>query len=769
MVERYTDWVLRYKWLVLLLSILLAFMTSYGAKNIFFSSNYRDFFSTDNPQLQAFDLLQTTYTKTDNVFVVLEPKSGNAFDRETLQAVIELTEKSWQLPYSTRVDSVSNYQHTISEDDDLFVADFIEDLDSLANEDLNTLKQIAIQEPLLIHRLVSQDGSITAVNATIYLPELAETEVPEVVAAARAIIQDMEKAYPNINFYVTGTILLNNAFFESSMNDLALLIPLMFLIIIVTLGLLLRSITGTLSSIVVIFLSITSAMGIYGWLGGFLTGPSSAAPTIIVTMAVADCVHILVSFLQGMRQGLSKELAMKESLRVNFSPVFITSLTTIVGFLSMNASDVPLFRDLGNLVAFGVAGAFIYAIFTLPALMMVLPVRVKPEKAHKKNDLAWLSDFVIKNKRPLFWGITLFTLIFVSLVPNNRINDEFVNNFDESIEFRQHTDFVEERFTGIYTIDYSFKTEVEGGIANPRFLQDLENLSQWLRTQPEVIHVNTITDIFKRLNKNMHGDDPDFYKLPNDRELAAQYLLLYEMSLPYGLDLNNQIDINKTATRLSITLKNIPSETTLEMERRIATWVANNTQLTLSAAASPNIMFSHIGYRNATSMISGTLIALALITLVLIVALRSVKLGLLSMVPNIIPIGIAFGIWSLVKGDIGISLATSVGMSLGIVVDDTVHFLSKYLRGKREKNLDDEAAVRYAFSTVGVALLVTSAVLIAGFVVLSLSSFAMNSDRGLIASVTIALALLIDFLFLPTLLLRKKPQENTNAAHNPAT
>ncbi len=768
MTERYAQWVIHHKWLVIISSLLVILATGYGAKNLHFSSNYRAFFSEGNPQLAAFDLLQNTYTKTDNVFILLAPKSGDAFDRNTLNALTELTEQAWLLPYTTRVDSLSNYQHTTAEEDDLYVADLLEGYPDLSDQEISDIRNIAVNEPLLIYRLVDPQGKVTAVNATMYLPEKADTEVPEVVSATRELVAEMEKAYPDIEFYVTGTIMLNNAFFESSMNDLATLIPLMFAIIIVTLGLLLRSFAGTISSVFVIFVSIFTALGIFGWSGFFMSGPAAAAPTIIVTMAVADCVHILVTFVHEMRLGKTKQQAMQESLRVNFQPIFITTVTTIIGFLSMNSSDVPLFRDLGNLTAMGVGMAWFFSIYTLPALMMALPVRIRKKADESRQNLTGLAEFVIKNRKPLMVGTLMISVVFSAMVPTNTINDEFVKYFDTSIQFRQHTDVVEEKLSGIYTIDYSLHSESGGTISNPQFLQDVEALSQWLRTQPEVIHVNTITDIFKRLNKNMHGDDAEWYRLPQDQELAAQYLLLYEMSLPYGLDLNNQIDINKTATRVTVTLKNIRSEHTLAMEQRIADWIETNTSIREFYAASPNVMFSHIGFRNATSMISGTILAMALITLVLIVALRSVKLGLLSMVPNLLPIGIAFGIWGLIDGDIGLSLATSVGMALGIVVDDTVHFLSKYLRAKREKQLSNEDAVRYAFSTVGVALWVTSFVLVAGFLVLSLSSFGMNADRGLLAAMAIALALAIDFLFLPTLLLGKaSPFSKTSSTGNP--
>lgn len=251
----------------------------------------------------------------------------------------------------------------------------------------------------------------------------------------------------------------------------------------------------------------------------------------------------------------------------------------------------------------------------------------------------------------------------------------------------------------------------------------------------------------------MHGDDLSRYELPSKRELAAQYLLLYEMSLPYGLDLNNQINVDKSATRISVTLKTISTRQILELERRVAQWLSNNTPSLLTTGSSPTIMFSHIGQRNIRSMLWGTSIALILISGILIFALRSLKLGLISLIPNLAPAAIAFGIWGVLVGEIGLSLSVVAGMTIGIVVDDTVHFLSKYLRAQREQGMRAEDAVRYAFSTVGIALGVTTAVLVAGFLVLALSAFELNSGMGLLTAITIAIALFIDYLLLPPLLI----------------
>lgn len=751
MINQFAANVIRWRWLIIVATLLIVGFIASGASSIGFSSNYRVFFSEDNEQLVAFETLQNTYSKSDNILFVMAPENGQVFTHKTLTAVQALTERSWQLPYSTRVDSITNYQHTEAEDDDLLVNDLVE---FPKRADLDKVKSIALNEPLLINRLISPRAHVTAVNATIQLPQISDNEIAEVVASARKMAEQFKLDHPGIKIHLTGSVMLGNAFAESAQKDMTNLVPIMFLVIIVALWLLLRSITATFSTVTVIFLSIATAMGMFGWLDWTLTGPSSSAPTIITTMAVADCVHILVTFLFNMRQGMEKSLAMQESIRINLQPVFVTSLTTMLGFMTMNFSEVPPFRDLGNTVAMGVVAAFFLSVLFLPALVMVLPIRIKKQAQASHKNIDKIAQFVISQRRAILYGSAIVSILIFAAIPLNKVNDEFVKYFKDGVEFRKDTDFTAENLSGIYTLEYSLLSGESGGISDPHFLKQIEAFSDWLEIKPEVVHVEAITEIFKRLNKNMHGDDPDYFKLPDSKELAAQYLLLYEMSLPFGLDLNNQLNVDKSSVRVFVVLENISSERTLELEQEIANWLQTNTTISEFYAASPNIMFSHIGQRNVDSMISGVGYALIIICLIMITVLKSIKLGVLSLVPNLIPIGAAFGLWGIFNGNVGISVATATGMILGIVIDDTVHFLSKYQRARTEKGYSSEQAVQYAFATVGTALWVTTLVLVAGFMVLALSDFNMNAHMGIFTACTITLALIFDFIALPAMLLK---------------
>jgi predicted RND superfamily exporter protein len=754
--RNYAQWIMRYRWLVLVVSILSVLFLASGGRFLQFDNDYRIFFDGDNPQLVAFEELQSTYTKNDNALIVLAPKSGTVFTKETMTAVADVTEKAWQVPFSLRVDSLSNYQHTFAEGDDLTVIDLVEDPAALDEEKLQAIKDITLNEPLLVRRLVSPSGHVTAINITLELPgEDVTSENPQAVAKVREIEQYIRDTYPEMDVYVSGIVMMNNAFPEASQYDMQHLIPLAVLIILTIVFLLLRNVTGTIVTFFVVVFSVMGAMGSAGWLGIHLSPPVMSAPIIILTLAIADCVHILSNWIQGMRKGLDKQAAMVESLRINMSPVFLTSITTAIGFLSLNFSDAPPFRDLGNIAAMGVIFAWVLSITFLPALTTLLPVRVKAKTDSSHTPMMdSIADFVIKQQKRLIWGMGIVIVALIAFIPRNELNDIFVQYFDERIQFRTDTDFIAENLTGVYFVDYSLNANEDNGVSIPAFQQDVEDFSNWLREQPEVLHVATITDIMKRLNRNMHGDDSEWYKLPDQRDLAAQYLLLYEMSLPYGLDLNNQIDIRKQSTRLSVLLKTISTKNILDFEQRAQDWMANNTPTIQTVGSSPTVMFAHIGKKNIQSMLIGTVLAFLMISLILLVALKSWKYGLLSLIPNLVPAGMAFGLWGIVDGQVGLSLSVVAAMTMGIVVDDTVHFLSKYLRAIREQALSAQEAVRYAFSTVGSALWVTSAALVAGFMVISTSSFELNSGMGLLVSMVVIFALIADFLFLPPLLMK---------------
>jgi len=759
-VERYIELVLSRRWLVAVLATLIMLAIASGARFVTVSNDYRTLFSEEDPKLAALDALENTYSTSELALIAVTPQDGTVFTRETLGAIEALTDAAWQTPYSNRVDSLTNYSHSEASEDDLVVAPLVKNASSLSDAGLERVEKIALGAPAIAGRLVSHDGRVGGVAIKFILPENMDQAVAEITDYLQDMLQQARASHPQLSYHLTGSVVMHRAFSDATKNDLRTLTPFVFLVIVAVTIVLLRSILGTLSIVAMILFVVNTTMGFAGWLNTTFSPTNAGVPIIIMTITVAHCVHIVTTVQQGMRRGLERNAAIAESIRINFSPVFLTSLTTMIGFLSLNASDSPPFHILGNFVAFGVFCAFIYSMTLLPALLSILPLRASTARTRKRDPFALLADFVIARRTLLLWCFVLVAALLVAGIPRNELTDNWTRYFDDRYEFRRDTDYVMQNLTGLDLLEYSLDAGREGGITDPGYLQKVETFANWYREQPEVFHVRAFPDIMKRLNKNMHGDDPGYYRLPEDPELAAQYLLLYELSLPVGLDLNDRMDVAKSATRMTVVVRSISTQELRGLDQRAQAWLQTHQPDLATEASGISVAFAHVTERNIRSMLRGTVIAMALISLILILVFRSLYLGAVSLVPNFVPAAMSFGMWGHLVGHVGLASSVVVAVAFGIIVDDTIHFLSKYVKSRQE-GLHATEAVRAAFQTVGRALATTTAVLSAGFLVFALSGFEISWALGLLVAITITFALAADFLLLPTLLIATDRRKNS--------
>ena len=750
--QSYAETLLRFRWLVLILLMAFMVVCSAGAKNLFFDNDYRAFFGETNPQLEAFERLQKTYTKIDNVQFAFDPSDGeNVISKNILMAVEALTERAWQLPYSLRVDSISNYQHTTVFEDDLIVEDLYSDFEVLDTEEVDLVASISQTEPSLTGRLHDAQHRSTAVSVTVQLPGADPMEVVEVSEAARALASQIEDEF-DVEIRLGGITMFNNAFSEASMNDMITLVPAMYLVILFVIFLLVRSIYATIAVLLVIFPCIFVAMGFGGWIHVGLTPASMSAPTIITTLAVADSIHFLVTMLNYKKLGNNHRDSIIHSLKINSKPIFLTSITTAVGFLSLNFSDSPPFHDLGNITAFGVMAAWLFSITLLPILISFVDIKPRASVGAINLFMEKAGTIISEKYRLVLILSVAVSLLLVASVPRNEINDDFLKYFDEDITFRSDTDWISENLAGLNAIQFDMRSGEDNGISDPEFLNKVDQFTGWARDHQLVTNVQSITDVFKRLNRDLNGGDKSFYRLPEDRELAAQYLLLYELSLPFGLDLNNQIDINKASTQIVVTIDDLTTNEIREWILEAEQFLQDEVGIS-SVAAGPTVMFSYIAERNIHGMLWGTFYAVIIISGLILVALKDVKLGLISLIPNILPAALAFGIWGLFVGQVNMAVAVVTGMALGVIVDDSVHFLTKYQIARNAAGANAKSAVVSAFTGVGTALLVTTIILVAGFVILAQSSFGLNSAMASLTAIALFMALIADLTLLPALLI----------------
>ncbi|MAQ99071.1 MAG: RND transporter [Oceanospirillaceae bacterium] len=757
-------WATERPWLVIALFVIASVTAIAGAKNLYFRGDYQVFFEDDYGPLADFEHMQKVFTKTENVAILMIPESGDVVTTDMLNLVREFTDMSWQTPYSSRVDSLTNFQYTWSEYDDMMVDNLVPDQDEFTSEELERIRSIALDEPSLRGNLISPDSKATMINIILQLPD-DQTDKTAIVSKVKlyvdGMIEKLKQEHPGVSFYQTGVIPMNYAFAAEARKDMQTLIPIMLVVVVGMIGLMMRSALATVAVSVVLVLAIGATMGLAGWWNYFLSVATINVPIVVFIIGVADCVHIAATMQYAQKLGKGRKEAVVYSLDLNWVPIFITSATTAVGFLTLTMSDSPVFADFGLLCAVGVTICYLMSILFFPALLTVMPIRLADKTEKPSPEMHWLADKVIKYKTPLLIFLSIVTVLVGSLAFKNDLNDMPIEYFAESTEFRQAAQAQNDNLSGVMRVDFALYSHEEGGISEPEFIYALEQFQQWLNEQPEVEHASSLADIYKRLNKNMHADDESWYKIPEDRELAAQYLLLYEMSLPYGLDLNNQINIDKSAARVTAIMGDTGTQEILDFEISSKAWFEENFPGIEMKVASPAIMFSHIGLTNMHSMIKSLFIAILLISGIMMFALKSLRLGAISLIPTLSPALVGFGIWFLISGYLNLGLSIVASMTLGIIVDDCVHFLAKYKRARAD-GMSTEEAVRYAFVNVGRALVITTVVLSVGFSILLMSAFRLNSDMGLATTIVLITALVIDFLFLPPLLLvldkDKKPK-----------
>jgi predicted RND superfamily exporter protein len=737
-----------------------------GATRAAFSTDYRIFFSPTDPKLMALESMEKVFTKTDNIAFVVKPKSGDVFSPEAISAITALTEAGWKLPHAVRVDSLTNFQHSRADGDELIV----EDLIPRGATDLARRKQLALAEPMLVGGLLAKDAGAAGINVTLRLPTATTEDVARAAEAARALLAEVSAAHPNLEIRVSGMALMNDAFMHASLRDMVVVFPLMAIVMLLVMVLSLGSRYATFSVVVIVAVSAIATLGTGGWLGYPLTPPSAAAPTIVLPLAVADAIHIIVSMTDAMRTGRTQKDAIVSSLGLNLKACILTNVTTSIGFLCLNFAEAPPFWHLANMTAAGVTMALIASMTLLPAMLAL--VRIEPKKSTSAGQAFShrMAKLVVAARAPLLVGGVAVTIVLAVAASKLETNDQFLDYFDDAIPFRPDTEFFMKNLTGIYTLDYQLESGRDGGVSDPDYLAHAERFTAWLRQQPEVEHVFSVTDVVKRLNQNLNRDDPAFYCIPDTQELAGQYLLLYELSLPYGLDLNDRINIQKSSTRITVTVADMSSRELKAFAERTESWLRAHAPSPLWATGiSPAIIFSHLGERNTTAMLWGNAVDLLLIALCLIFALRSVRLGIISLIPNLMPIIAAYGVWWLFVGEINIVASVAGAVALGLIVDDTIHFLTKY-QVAIERGLEKEAAVEHVLGDLGPALVSTTAVLVGGFGVLGFSSFQMTSYLGIFTALTCTLGLIAEMTFLPALLLvttRKAEHEQLSLVDAP--
>ena len=746
--------IIRYRPLCIIISILILAGLAQGLSKINFNPDINAFFPENDTLTTSHLSIEDTYSSMDNAVIGIGVKEGTVFTNEVLSLIEDLTERAWKTPHSLRVDSLSNYSYVSADGDDLYIEPFLE---GSSTYDLKTLKEkelIIEEEELAYGAIISKDKKTSLINIVFDPPRKdIEAEYQESLNYVLGFLEEARKNHPEVDLIISGIVYME---YQSPMllkAQMPKLMPTAILVILLTLFLLLRSLVAVAGSFLVILMSVVSAMGSIGFMSGDIAQPFIMVPILIATLAVADCVHLFTLYFQNLDSSRKSKEAMLESLKLNLQPLFLTSLTTAIGFLSLNLAPVEPLRGIGNGVAVGVFLAFIFTVLLLAPIVSYFNVKQSKNINFQKNIARKLGRFSIKNYKRLLVIVPVISCFLMAFIPLNKTNDNPLEFYSERYTTSAaDSKWISQRIGGTFPVSYELYSQ--GIVSDPEFLREVDKFSEWLASNKEVLHVSSLSKIMKNLNKTLHGKQEEWNIIPTEPDLSAQYLFFYEMSLPYGLDLTNSISQNKESIKLVASLKELGSLEYREFAKRVENYASQNMpEDMVSIGTGTRPIFAFMSNMLITQLTYALGIGIVLITATIILFFRSLRYGMLTSVTNLLPIGVAFGIWAIVSGEISMLVGIGMGTTLGIIVDFTVHFLSKYLHARRQKNLSAEEAVEYAFETVGFALIITSFSLILGFLVLLQAFFIPIHGFVLFSSIAFLSALIIDLLLFPALLI----------------
>ena len=747
---------IKYRYLSIGLVLIAVCLLATGLTKLTFNPDLETYFPEGHPAVIRYNEIDDMFIPTDNLIIAVHSNEGTLFNGDSLKVIEELTKKSWTIPYSVRVDSLTNYSYVKSVNDDLIVEPFIEEAEKKSIEFFEKRENLVAGEDIIYKSLISEDKKTSVVSIIVDPPgPNKEDQNSELINYILGFIEPIKESNENLDIRLLGNPYLDYISPRIVKAEMPVVMPLMLLLIFFIVFLMIRSYVAVLATFVVILMSLIATFGSIGILGSPLNQMVTTIPILIITLALADCIHLFSIYFQNRVKGISSKESMEKSLEMNIQPLFLTTISTCIGFLCLNFIEVAPLRDFGNAVAIGIGFAFIFTIFFIAPIVSFFEVKTASKVTKQTRFSTSVGSFILKNGNKLIFSITSISFLILLCIPMNELDENPTQMYAEGFtSFSSDTLWLDEKLSVTFPVNF-LATNKEGQVSDPDFLKILDKFSVWLEEREQVNHVTSLANNMKNLNKSMHGDDPEWKKIPENADLSAQYLFFYEMSLPMGLDLNSSISQDRKSTKISATLKDMSANEFKEFNNEVLGYLRqNNLENMISEPSSFRVIFTYMVEAIVNSLLYGLFIGILLITLIIGLFFRSYLLPALSIFPNILPIGMGFGLWGLFVGDVGFMVAVGMGSTLGVIVDFTVHFLSKYELARKEFKKSVEESVIYSFETVGFALIIMTVVLALGFSVLNLVTFIPIQDFAKFSVICFIGGLIINFLFLPNLLMK---------------
>ena len=759
--NNFVNWIIKKPKSALLLFFVLNVIFAPGLLKVKTDFTYKSWYSNKDPKVLEFQEFEKTFGNDDMAIVIVHDEKG-ILQRKNLKLVEQMSEKLWNVNEVLRVDNLNNFIHMESAGEDLLISPLVEEGDS-DYVDITELKRKIKMEPVLENFLISKDRKTTIIQVKI-IPETSG-KIPDharISHDVREVMKPFIKANPDLIFHLTGSVVVVDDFTQATIDDLILLVPLLYLIFIVIMFYRYKSITGMILIFSNISFSISLMLGACGYLGYKINTLTAAAPTILMTIALSDAVHVFSAFFQGVKNKFNVISSLRYSLKKNFYPTFLTTITTSVGFLSFFDAKVEPVAELGIIVGIGVIFAWLVTYLGFGPGILLLRKYFKPEgetlseSTSIEKDLKVtpfsnsLGDLIFKYR----YIITSFTVALgvfgIFYISKLTVNMDPIEQFKPDHHSVVASKFLEKQMDFSSGFELEIDSGVTDGAKNPEFLQNVESFLLWLKSDERITKSVSLNYILKSINKALNNNSEEFYFLPKTKEQVGEEILLYQMGLPQGKDINNLLSLDNRKIRVTLQSNVTDSKTSNELFKYIEA-EAKNREIRLLITGKTPLFHDLTPYIVQTFFESFTLAFIG-ITIILIVSLRSFGLGFLALIPNLFPLLLGGGLFYFSGYDIDMGTVLVASVCLGISVDDSIHFLFEYKK-YREMSLSVLDTVKKLITTTFPALFMTTLLICAGFGAFIFGNYVPNVKFGVSVAGILVIALIADFVILPSILL----------------
>lgn len=749
-VANYAQWLVDHRLGLALGSAVLLLLTLPGLGKLRYTTDIYHFFDPAEPLMLDYQQHVERYTTTHSLVLLVDAAGIEPWSVDGREIVAALHRRIARMAHVVRLRSPLNARYLHQRDDTLYVEGLMDAGAGTPKQELDARRAYGANDPLISHLVLSRDARAMAFIADMEWPGEDYLEALNAsVLEMREIARELEKQH-GLRSYLGGEVYLEYVLHEASLHDALYLFPIVVLLGAAVLIYLVRHLLLTLLAVITILAATIASAGIAGWSGVVLDLTTTNFVLLVFIVCLADVAHLLTNFGDGLRQGLPVESALSRSIEQNFRAIVLTSLTTAAGFLTLNLTASPTFANLGNYAAVGVFAGLLFSLCMFPALACAVKYRSPPLRPEVNRGIDRLVAWGIYARGKLFVLSLLLGLLAAAHIGDNRLNDNVVNYFAPDHSLRQGIDFNSAHLAHYQRLLIDLDSGEPGAVNEPAFLAALQSLTNWLQQQPEIRLALGYDHLLKDINRVMHEGTDAHYRLPQTRELAAQYLLLYELGLEPGESLADLMDVEARRVQIAAVLEPLENEAVLGLVQRLKAWQQQNHPRLRLGVTGETYMFSRLSQRVVHGMVIGSLLAALLVSLVLWLGLGGWRLALLSLLPNLFPALLVFGWWGWRDGSLNMSAAITFSVSLGIIVDDTVHIVTK-LHKRLQAGADVHSAVAGTLHATGAALVLTTCFVCAALLVQSQSDFGIPATIGQVCAPIIAVALVYDLLFLPGL------------------